>query len=291
MAVTKLSRLVFAGVPLLRRAPATALVWGLCLFPISLLTTLLSGLYDGMKGPWADVASPDLGEWLQFGVLFANLPVMCIGMAILAAAVFRAVADPDRADGRWMRFGSDEIRLCLVWCMMLVVTFIIAVLIVVIGAVIGPNARLSANMDMLIGVSLLAAALLMAALLAPFGLAPVMTVFERRVAFADSSRLTRGRYGVAITCTLTFMLFYGGDEWLLSELGRFVRQGAPEAQIGSGPFVLELARYAFKPENLVPDLARVVVGTVCGVIAYAPLAVLYRDLTGRNPADQAAVFD
>jgi hypothetical protein len=286
MAVTALSRLVFAGFPLLRRAPLTVLVWGVCLLPLSVLSTLLSGVYDGLKGPWSYFGPERAGAWVQFGVLFSNLLVTCLGMAILAVAVFRAVADPDRSEGRWMRIGTDELRLGLVWCMMFVTVFTGVFLIAIIVAAISRDSGLASETG-----TLVAALVLAAATLARFSLAPAMTVFEGRVAVADSWRMMRGRYGVAIVCALLFLLAYGGDEWLLSALGDLFRRGGVEAKIGDGPFVIELARYAFKPENLVPDLARVVAGTVCGVIAYAPLAVLYRDLTGRNPADQAAVFD
>ena len=284
--MTTLSRLVFAGFPLLRRAPLAVLGWGVCLLPLSVLSSLLSGVYDGLKGPWSFVGPERAGAWVQFGVLFSNMLVTCLGMAILAAAVFRAVADPDRSEGRWMRIGADELRLGLVWGMMFVTAFSGVFLIAIIIAAISHNEGLASKTS-----TLVAALILAAVLLARFSLAPAMTVFERRVAVAESWRMMRGRYGVAIVCALLFLLAYGGDEWLLSALGDLFRRGGVEAKIGYDPFVIELARYALKPENLVPDLARVVVGTITGVIAYAPLAVLYRDLTGRNPADQAAVFD
>jgi hypothetical protein len=286
MTVTTLGRLLFAGIPLLRRAPLTVLIWGVCLFPVSVLSTLLSGLYDGVRGPWAYAVSSVGGEWIQFGLLFANLLVMCAGMAILAAAVFRAVADPDRTNGRWMHVGSDEVRLCLVWCMLFLAGFAVVLVIMLVVIAVTRDTMLPSKTSMWLAASLAAAVVL-----ARFVLAPAMTVFERRVAVADSWRMMRGRYGLAIVCALLFLLVYGGDEWLLSALGTVLRRGTSEASIGSGPFILELARYAAKPEHLVQDLARVVTGTLSGVIAYAPLAVLYRDLTGRNPADQAAVFD
>lgn len=286
MAVTKLSRIVFAGFPLLRRSPLAVLAWGVCLLPLSVLSTLLSGVYDGIRGPWSYVGSGRSGAWLQFGVLFSNLLVMCLGMAILAAAVFRAVADPERSVGRWMRVGPDELRLGLVWCMMFVTAFSGVFLIAVIVAAVSHDSGMASKTS-----TLVAALVLAAMLLARFSLAPAMTVFERRVAVADSWRMMRGRQGLAIVCALLFLLVYGGGEWLLSALGDLFTRGGVEAKIGRDPLVVELARYAAKPENLVPDLARVVAGTVCGVIACAPLAVLYRDLTGRNPSDQAAVFD
>lgn len=286
MAVTTLRRLVCAGFPLLRRAPRTVLVWGVCLFPLSVLNTVLSGVHDGLEGPWSYVATGRSGAWLQFGVLFSNALVMCFGMAILAAAVFRAVADPERTDGRWMRLGADELRLGLVWCLTFVTVFTGLFLIAVIIVAISRDSGLAFKSS-----TLMAALPLAAVLLARFSLAPAMTVFEQRVAVADSWRMMRGRYGLAVVCALLFLLAYGGGEWLLSALGDLFRRDGVDAKIGDQSFVVELARYAFKPEHLVPDLARVVVGTVSGVIAYAPLAVLYRDLTGRNPADQAAVFD
>jgi hypothetical protein len=286
LTMTTLGRLVFAGFPLLRRAPLRVLVWGACLLPLSVLSTLLSGVYDGLKGPWSYFGPERAGGWLQFGVLFSNMLVMCLGMAILAAAVFRTVADPDRSEDRWMRIGADELRLGLVWCMMFVTVFTGVFLIAIIIAATSRDTGLATETG-----TLVAALVLAATLLARFSLAPAMTVFERRVAVTESWRMMRGRYGVAIACALLFLLAYGGAEWLLSALGDLFRRGGVDAKIGYGPFVVELARYAFKPENLVPDLARVVVGTVSGVVAYAPLAVAYRDLTGRNPADQAAVFD
>lgn len=286
MAATTLGRLVFAGFPVLRRAPLTMLVWGACLLPFSLLNTVLSGVYDGLEGSWSYIAIGRSGAWLQFGVLFSNALVTCLGMAILAAAVFRAVADPERTDGRWMRLGADELRLGLVWCLMFVTAFTGVFLLVIIVAATGSDHALASKTS-----TLVAALFLVAVLLARFSLAPAITVFERRVAVAESWRMLRGRYGLAVVCALLFLLAYGGDEWLLSALGDLFRRGGVDAKIGDGPFVIELARYAAKPEHLVPDLARVVVGTVSGVIAYAPLAVLYRDLTGRNPTDQAAVFD
>jgi hypothetical protein len=285
MTMTTPGRLVFAGFPLLRRAPLAVLGWGVCLLPLSLLSTLLSGVNEGLEGPWAYFTLGRGGGALQFGVLFSNLLLMCLGMAILAAAVFRAVADPERSDGRWMRVGTDELRLGLVWCMLFVAALFGFFLIAIALAASGHTALVTETG------TLVATLVLAAVLMARFSLAPAMTVFERRVAVADSWRATRGRYGLAVVCALLFVLIYGGGEWLLSALGDLFRRGGVDATIGDGPFVIELARYAFKPENLVPDLARMVVGTVTGVIAYAPLAVLYRDLTGRNPADQAAVFD
>jgi hypothetical protein len=284
--MTTPGRLALAGFPLLRRTPLIVLAWGACLFPLSLLNTLLTGVYDGLKGPWSYIATQRAGALLQFGVLLLNLLVMCLAMAILAAAVFRMVADPGRSDGRWMRLSVDELRLGLIWCLMFLVVFTGVFVIMVIVTAIGHDGELASKTS-----TLVAALVLAATLLARFSLAPAITLFERRVAITDSWRMMRGRYGVAIVCALVFLAVYGGGEWLLSTLGNLLRRGGVEAKIGYDPFVVELARYVAKPEHLVPDLVRVGLGTVSGVIAYAPLAVLYRDLTGRNPADQAAVFD
>jgi hypothetical protein len=103
--------------------------------------------------------------------------------------------------------------------------------------------------------------------------------------------MTRGRYGPAVVCALVFVVVYAGGEWLLSSLGDLLRFGAPETQMGSGPWLPALVRYATSLEYIGQDIARVVIGTVSGVVAYAPMAQLCRDLAGRNPADQAAVFD
>lgn len=281
-----LSRLLFAGFPLLRRSPLIVLAWGIPLLPVSMAGTVLSGLYSGVKGPWAYIAPRGSGGWLQFGLLFSEFLTMCLWMALMAAAVFRAVADPDRTDGRWLRLGADELRLTLVWVVTFVVGLIGMFVIVIIVSAVGQSVvRGFTNATLVAGVVVTTVAL------ARFVLAPAITVFEQRVAIGDSWRLTRGRYGLAVACALLFLVAYGGDEWLLMALGDVVRGGSPEATIGAGPFLLELALYPFKPEHMVPDLVRVVTGTIAGVIAYAPMAVLYRDLTGRNPADQAAVFD
>jgi hypothetical protein len=285
MTVTTLRRLLLAGFALLRRAPLTVLSWGLCLLPLSVLSTLLSCVYDGLAGPWSYVGS-GRGGWMQFGVLSLNLLVMCFGMAILAAAVFRAVADPERTEGRWMRLGADELRLGLVWGLMFVTVFTGAFIAVLIVAATARDSGLATKTGTLVSVLVLAMVLL-----ARFSLTPAVTAFERRVGIAESWRLTRKHYGLAVVCALFFLLVYGGGEWLLTVLGDRFRQGGVDAKVGYDPLVIELARYAAKPENLVPDLARVLVGTLAGVIAYAPMAVLYRDLAGRNPADQAAVFD
>lgn len=284
-AAPALSRLIFAGFPVLRRAPLTMLGWGVCLLPLSVLSTLLSGLYAGVRGPWSDQLPPGLG-WLETVLLLANLPVICASMAILAAAVFRAVADPDRTDGRWMRLGSDEIRLGLIWAMTIVSALVAIILVLLLAAAVSPGFRPNSS-----NAALIAGGLLAVVLLARFGLAPAMTVFEHRFAFGESWRMTRGRYGAAIVCALTFLIAYAAGEWLLSSLGDLLRFGVLEPQIGLGPWLPELARYATKPQHVGQDIARVIVGPVSGVIAYAPLAVLYRDVIGRNPADQAAVFD
>jgi hypothetical protein len=284
--VNTLVRLIFAGFPLLRRAPMTVLVWGACLLPFSLLSTLLSGLYDGIEGVWG-VGLPFAGRgWVQFGLLFANMLTMCAGMAVLAAAVFRAVADPERADGRWMRLSADEGRLTLVWSLMVMAGACVVFLIALVAVAVGGNTEAVFKPGSLIAF-LTAAAIL----LARFMTAPSATVFEQRMSIADAWRTTRGRYGLSIVCALTFIGTYSGGEWLLSSLGDLAHRGSPEVKIGAGPLLVELARYGSSPEHLASDLARVVIGTVVGIIAYAPLAALYRDLTGRNPADQAAMFD
>jgi len=285
MTLTALSRLMFAGFPLLRREPLTVLAWGLCLLPISVLGTLVSAVYEGVKGPWSWIASGAMRGWLLFGLGVVGVLTLCLAMAVLSTAVFRTVAEPDRADGRRMRLGGDEARLTLVW--MIVFLVVAAMLFLVYGvAAFSRNAVLVSKID-----TISVASLLTAVLLARFSLFPAISAFEQRLAVGESWRLTQGRYGLALVCSLVFLLAYGGGEWLLSALGKLLREDGVEAKIGYGPFVVELARHALKPEHLVPDLTRVVLGTVSGVIAYAPMAVLYRDLTGRNPADQAAVFD
>jgi len=285
MKPTALGRLMLAGFPLLRREPLTVLGWGLCLLPISVLGTLVSAVYDGVKGPWSWVAPEAMRGWLLFGLGTFGMLTLCLAMAVLSAAVFRAVADPDRANGRWMRLGGDEARLTLVWGMVFI--SVVAMLVVVqIVTLVSRSAMPALKLD-----TTIVASVLTAVLLARFSLFPAISAFEQRLAVGESWRLTQGRYALALACSLLFLLAYGGGEWILSKLGELLRQGGVEAKIGYGPFWLELFRYALKPEHLVPDLARVVVGTVSGVIAYAPMALLYRDLTGRNPADQAAVFD
>ncbi|MBO9558522.1 MAG: hypothetical protein J7515_08035 [Caulobacter sp.] len=281
-----LGRMVFAGVPLLRRIPLAILAWGACLLPFNLLGNVLSAIYDGVGGSWAYATPSALRGVLQFGLLVANMSVSCAGMAVFAGAVLRAIADPERAEGRWIRLGGDEIRLALIWWLMFVVGIAMMFLVVFIVAAVSRNSHMASENTILI-----AAAALAAILLARFALAPAMAVFERRVAIGDSWRMTRGRYGLAVVCSLTFLVLYGGGEWLLSGLGDLLRRGAPEATIGAGPFVQELVRYLTLPEHLVPSLAAVVLEACAGVLGYAPMAVLYRDLAGRNPADQAAVFD
>lgn len=286
MILKALGRLVFASFPLLRRSPLTMLGWGAALLPLSLLGSVFGGLADGVKGPWGHLAPTGSAGFLQFGLGFSGFLTMCLWMALLAAAVFRAVADPDRTEGRWLRLGGDELRLTLVWAVTFFAGLIGVLIVVILFAIVGQSRLVESTT-----VTFILGFLVATVLLARFVLAPAITVLERRLAIGDSWRLTRGRYGLAVACALMFVVVYGGHEWLLLKLGDLIRGDVPDSTIGAGPILLELLLYVASPQRLGPDLVRVVTGTVAAMIAYAPMAVLYRDLAGKNPADQAAVFD
>jgi hypothetical protein len=278
---------VLAGFGVLRREPRVLLVWS--------LVGLVFGLADQVIAANAQMfkTSSEAAAWMLPMTNLVRAVVIAVGMAILSAAVYRAVLRPqDETRGR-TRFGPDEVRLILVLMlqgMMLVVLSIVA--LVPAFAVSTLLAKQQPTVAGLLG-SVIALGVLVGwiALLVRLSLAGPMSLAEGRWSVPAAWRMTRGHAWKILAAHMPVLLGLG----LVFSLAKTLYTLALHAMhVNVSPAILRNSGSladVLTPTRLGFTLLTAILGAVAAAILYAPAAAIYRDLKGAEPADQAAVFD
>jgi hypothetical protein len=278
---------VLAGFGVLRREPGVLLVWSLVGLVFGLAGQVIAANAQMFK------TSSQAAAWLWPMTNLARGVVIAVGMAIFSAAVYRAVLLPQGETRGRMRFGSDEVRLTLVWMLqglMLVVLSIVALLPAFALSTLMAKQQ-SAVTGILGTVVVLGVLIGWIALLARLSLAAPMALAEGRWSVPAAWRMTRGHAWKILAAHVPVLLGLGlvfslAETLYILALHAMHLDVSPAIlrDTGSLAGVLTPARLGF-------TLLTAILGAAGAAILYAPAAAIYRDLKGEEPADQAAVFD
>jgi len=279
------SQAVLEGLGVLRREPRVLLTWS--------LAGLVFTVAQQVMAVNADIFRKVNPASLTAPLLNLAGGVIAIGaLAIFSAAAYRAVLLPqDRTRAR-MRLGREELRLALVWLvqgLLLLVPLLVVMVVVVVTARTVEKAPIGSSLvDLAV---ILGAVVASGLLLARLSVAGPMSVMEGRWSLPAAWRLTRGRTWKIASVHLCVALVVGAIYWAARVLYGLVVHAL------GGQFSIEEASGAtsvaamFQPETLIFTLISAVLGAAGAAVLYAPAAVIYRDLKGLTPDDQASVFD
>lgn len=298
----------FEGFRLVRRNPLALVAWTL-LYAVLTLTALFS--LSNMVGPleaWtaqADamdaVDTPSLEQVValmsQFGAIMAQvawlLPVSMIVGAMLGAAVARGVLKPSGDPFGYLRLGMDEVRVLVVTFVLgLVMGLAMFVAFLALGVLIaGAKAGGGGGGAAIAGiVGLLAIVCGLIWLSVRLSLAVPITVAEKRFAFFDSFRLTKGRFwpllGMAVLAFVMVMVVQLLSAIVSMPIG--MASGMESWSFGSGQDAADVraALDVTNPWVIAHALVEAVVSALTVGILYAPFAAAYRDIVGvQTPVD------
>jgi hypothetical protein len=292
----------FEGFRLVRRNPLALVAWTL-LYAVVTLTALFS--FSSMIGPleaWVvqaealdGIDNPSLDQVMEImaglGAIMARvswlLPISLIVGAMLAAAVARGVLKPSGDVFGYLRLGMDEFRV-------LVVTFVLG-LVMSLGAVAAlvafgiliaaTQAAGGGGFTAIVGLLGFGAVVgLFVWLSVRLSLAVPITVAEKRFAFFDSFRVTKGRFwpllGMAVLAVVMVLLVQ-----LLSSIVSMpiaLASGAESWSFGEGQDseAVIAALDVSNPWVIAHAVVEAFVSALTVGVLYAPFAAAYRDIKG-----------
>lgn len=287
----------FEGFRLTWEKPKTLLIWTAFFLIVNLLTPLvlfglglntqIAALEEVMRNPSQDPAVA-FQSMAALAPLYAILlPAGLVVQAMIAAAVFRLVLDPEDSQKHPVQFGAEEARLivlALAYTLLFLLAVVAASLAGGIIAAIAGAVGAGPFVGILISFALMAV-LVYAAVRMSLG--PVITFSEGRIAVFDSWTVTRGlslpilwTYILAVIAVLIVYLLSlvlaaalatllsGGD---LGALGRV-----------TNPDMTSLEAF-FSPGQVLMILFGSFVTAVFNAVMSAPAAVIYREIRARKP--------
>jgi len=288
----------FEGFRITWEKPRTLMVWTgffvilnllmpLIIFGLG-LNTQMAALEAAADGPARDPAA-ELESMAALAPLYAVLlPVGLVVQAVIAAAVFRLVLDPEDSRVHPVQFGQEEVRLILL-ALAYTFFFLMAVVAAVLvgGVVAGIAGAFGAGplVGILLAFSLIGALVYVAIRMS---LGPVITFSEGRVALFDSWAMTRGLFwpilGAYALAVIAVLIFYLLSLILATALGALL-SGGDLAAVASvmRPDMTSLEAY-FTPGQVLMSLFGAFTTAVYNAVISAPGAVIYREIRARASA-------
>jgi len=190
-----------AGLSLVGREPLAVCVWALTYLLVALLPSVWVMLRLAPEFTALATANPqDVSQMM--GLQMKMLQAQGVGylgsivlMALLASATYRAVLDPQDRRYFYLRLGSREFWVGLVWVVLMVMLFmgwfVLMIPLMIVGAIAGAaKAGAIGGLFVLLAAVALFGVLVWAALRLSMG--PVMSFAENSFVLFESWRLTRG---------------------------------------------------------------------------------------------------
>ena len=274
-----------AGLGVLRREPRILLTWSL----VGLVLTVAQQVIAVNAEIFRKVNSASLTAV----VLSLLGGVIAIGaLAIFSAAAYRAVLLPRDRTRALVRLGREEVRLALVWLVQgVLLVFPFVVIVPVFALTTGQAETHSLGVFLVDLTAFLAAIFLAGLLLARLSVAGPLAVMEGGWSLPRAWRLTRGRAwkiaGVHLCVVLMAAAAYWACRALYAVLVHALGGAFSIKLVSAGTSVAAV----FQPETLIFTILSAALSAAGSAMLYAPAAVIYRDLKGVTPDDQAAVFD
>lgn len=288
----------FEGFRITWEKPRTLLVWTgffvilhllmpLIIFGLG-LNTQMAALEAAAESPARDPAA-DLESMAALAPLYAVLlPVGMVVQAVIAAAVFRLVLDPEDSRVHPVQFGQEEVRLILLALAYTFFFLMAVVAAVLVGGVVAGIAGAVGGGPL---VGFIIAFALMGGLVyvaVRMSLGPVITFSEGRVALFDSWAMTRGLFwpilGAYALAVIAVLIFYLLSLILAIALGALL-SGGDLAAVASvmRPDMTSLEAY-FTPGQVLMILFGAFTTAVYNAVMSAPGAVIYREIRARAAA-------
>lgn len=267
------SEAAFEGFRVIRRHWRVVAGWAafniIALIAMVVVTVVVSlGVVAGAGGGGAIQLTGAFGAVMAFfGTFGAEI--------VLAAGLLRLMLRPDEPGFLHLRIGPDELRLGLVWFVMLIGAVVLLGAGVVVAAVAG---RISPILSVLVWFLMAVASIWLGM---RFVLAPAASFEERRLAFGLSWRLTRGRVwpllgmSALVLCLIAFVVF---SVWLALFLSLALGAGfGAVVEAMNDPNAI-----SSQPELYVVLVAvELVLSPFMGVLGTAPVIAAYRGLIRR----------
>ncbi|MFA4892641.1 hypothetical protein [Brevundimonas sp.] len=300
----------FEGFRLVRRNPLALVAWTL-LYAVLTLAALfsLSGMVDQLEA-WSvqaeameSVADPTFDQiWAvmsDFGAILAGvawlLPVSLVVGAMLGAAVARGVLTPSSDRFGYLRLGMDEVRVLVVTFVLgVVMSLVVVAAFVAVGVLIAAARTAGGDGPAAIAalVGFLAATCLFIWLSVRLSLAVPITVAERRFAFFDSFKLTKGRFwpllGMAVLALVMVMLVQLLSSIVSLPLGIVSGLESWSFNSDQDPEAVRAALDVSNPWVIAHAVVEAIVSALTVGILYAPFAAAWRDIAGGRPTATAS---
>ncbi|MCA6326143.1 hypothetical protein, partial [Phenylobacterium sp.] len=286
----------FEGFRLTWEKPRTLLIWTGFFLAVNLLmplvlfglglNTQMAALEEASRNPSPD---PDVAieSMVALAPLYAILlPVGLVVQAMIAAAVFRLVLDPEDSRVHPVQFGAEEARL-IVLALAYTLLFLVAVVAATLvgGMIAGIAAAVGAGRftGILVSFSLMAGLVYVAVRMS---LGPVITFSEGRLAIFDSWAMTRnlvwpilGAYVLAVIAVVIFYLL----SLLLAAALTTLLSGGDLGALGRvmSPDMTSLQAF-FSPGQVLMILFGSLTSAVFNAVMSAPAAVIYREIRAQD---------
>ena len=292
----------FEGFRLVRRNPLALVAWTMlnavvslaALFSLSSMIgpleawTLQAEALDGIDNPSLDQVMDMIAG---LGMILAQvawlLPISMVVGAMLAAAVARGVLKPSGDVFGYLRFGMDEFRVLVVTFVLGLVMSLVAVVGLVAFALLIAATRAAGWGGFAFILGLLGFGVVVGLfvwLSVRLSLAVPMTVAERRFAFFDSFRVTKGRFwpllGMVILAAVMVLIVQ-----LLSSIVSMplaIVSGMESWSFGAGQDseAVMAALDVSNPWVIAQAVMEAIVSALTVGVLYAPFAAAYRDIRG-----------
>lgn len=298
MTVFSATDAAFEGFRVTWEKPRTLLIWTAFFLVVNLLLPLAIfglGLNDQMAALEAASSSPgrdptaELESMAALAPVYAILlPVGLVVQAVIAAAVFRLVLDPEDSLKHPVQFGPEEVRLivlAIAYTLLFLLTVVAAVLVGGVFAGISGAVGGGPLLGLVIAFGLMGALIYVSVRMS---LGPVITFSEGRVALFDSWSLTRGLFwpilGAYALAVIAVLIFYLLSLVLAVALGALLSGGDLTAVAGvMRPDMTSLEAF-FTPGQILMILFGAFTSAVYNAVMSAPAAVIYREIRGRSEA-------
>ena len=294
----------FEGFRVVRRSPMTLVFWSLAylVFMVVLFAAIGGPMIALMAeaqrvGASGGAATPEQLEpfmMAYLSVLPLLIPISLFFSAILAAAVVRSVLEPGRKAFGYLRLGMDEVRVAVVSLVLGILGFVIYMILSMFVGIVGGLAAAAMGGEGAAMLPVMLAFLVVVAvmiwLIARFSLAVPITVAEKRMAFFDSFRMTKGRslpiVGMAIIAWIMAMVV-GLLGFLVCLPLIFAVGGFSRLTEMEGASSMEIAQ-ALGPVVIVFLVVQALIASLQLAVLYAPFSAAYRDLRGPRADTPAA---
>jgi hypothetical protein len=298
MTVFSATDAAFEGFRVTWEKPRTLLIWAgfflvvNLLMPLALfglgLNTRLAELEAASANPSND-PSAALESFLALAPLYAVLlPVGLVVQAVIAAAVFRLVLDPEDSRRHPVQFGREEARL-IALSLIYTLLFILAVVaVVMVGGIAAGLFGLAGAGPLFGGLFGFGLSGLLVYVAVRMSLGPVITFSEDRLAIFDSWRMTQGlfwpMFGTYLLAIIAILIFYLLSMVLVAALGAIL-SGGDVAAVGKvmTPDMSSLKAY-FSPGQILMILFSAFMSAIYNAVMSAPAAVIYRGIRARRSA-------